>query len=70
MADKADKANKKDMYKTGFNAPVYGTIVPEGSIIKKLPNGLIQIVKPKKKENDKEMREDVPKDTETEQQQT
>ena len=53
MADKVNKtkkADKKDLYKTGFSAPVYGTISPKGSTIKKLPNGLIEIVEPNRKE--------------------
>ncbi len=49
MADKANKADKRDVNKTGFNAPVYGEIVPKGAIIKKLPNGLLKVVEPKKK---------------------
>lgn len=48
MAEKANKTDKKDMRKSGFDAPVYGTIAPKGSTIKKLPNGRIQIVEPKK----------------------
>ena len=42
MAEKKKKG-------TGFAAPVYGTVHPKGSTVKKLPNGRVVIEPPKKK---------------------
>ena len=42
-------AEKKKTKKSGFSAPVYGTVHPKGSTVRKLPNGRIEIVEPKKK---------------------
>ena len=32
---------------SGFEAPVYGTVAPKGSTIRRLENGRIEIVPPK-----------------------
>lgn len=45
MAEKS----KKQQSKSGFNAPVYGTVHAKGSKIKKNPDGTISIIEPKKK---------------------
>lgn len=45
MATKKEKDSKR----SGFDAPVYGTAFPKGTTFKRLPNGKLQPVLPKKK---------------------
>ena len=42
MADKKKRG-------TGFDAPVYGKVVPEGTKYEKLPNGKYRVIAPKNK---------------------
>ena len=39
----------EDKNKTGFSAPVYGIILPNGARIRRLPDGKIELIEPKKK---------------------
>ena len=38
---------------SGFDAPIYGTVHPKGSKIKKNPDGTVDIIEPKKKKKKK-----------------
>lgn len=45
--------------KSGFDAPVYGEVIPKGTTFKRNPNGTYTLVPPKKKDDGK----DKPKKT-------
>ena len=49
MATKSKKTPKH----SGFEAPEYGTVAPNGAKMKKLPNGRITFVAPKAKKGGK-----------------
>lgn len=47
MAEKKKTAKKTTQRKSGFDAPVYGEVVPKGTTYKKLPDGTYRMIPPK-----------------------